>query len=369
MKTTNQPLRNSSTEVPKNRRGSHLNSFLAGMATILVLLLAGCGFLLYRAVRLGMVDNPFTAREIEPVVVPSNPPFSPPPISPTPTNEIIQPGQFVLPAFGDKAEVELTSVERLGNTNEVRVQMQVTRLADTITGEIIDAGLTKALGSDDNTIYEAIDPLDRSSGLISLADIPKGKKVPAFVILDIPLGTNPIDIVVENTGVFRKVPVAMAEPGSFSSTNNASTNSAQNSAANRSNPPKTSSNIQAGQFVQNAYGTKAEVELLSVKRIEDPQTGNRDVVNVQMRVRRLTEAVQNGETLAIAKTTARNPDTTETYNAVDAGKQSTGTVNLSTLRTGASADGYVWLRVPENVKTLNIYLPETAAFKNVPISE
>src|SRR5437868_2297499 len=36
------------------------------------------------------------------------------------------------------------------------------------------------------------------------------------------------------------------------------------------------STISPGQFVQPAFGKKAEVELLSAKRIKDPETGNRD---------------------------------------------------------------------------------------------
>ncbi|NJM70947.1 MAG: hypothetical protein HC862_12365 [Scytonema sp. RU_4_4] len=133
-------------------------------------------------------------------------------------------------------------------------------------------------------------------------------------------------------------------------------------------PVATGAAIKPGQFVQPSFGKKAEVELLSVKRIKDPETGNRDVVNVQMRIRRLaTDGIDSTESVRIYNTTARNPDTSETYKGVDV-KRSTGSVNLFDLRPKASADAYVWLRIPEGVNSIDIFLPDTAAFKNVPVS-
>lgn len=125
--------------------------------------------------------------------------------------------------------------------------------------------------------------------------------------------------------------------------------------------------IQPGQFVQNAFGTKAQVELLSVKRIKDPEVGTPDVVNVQFRIRRLAAEITGTGGIGVSQTTARNPETSEIYKAVSYDR-STGTLTLFTLRRGASADAYVWLRVPEGVSTLDILIPETGAFKNVPIS-
>lgn len=126
--------------------------------------------------------------------------------------------------------------------------------------------------------------------------------------------------------------------------------------------------IQPGQFVQNAYGTKAQVELLSVKRIQDPEIGTRDVVNVQMRIRRVAEDVGGSNVINLGESSARNPDTSETYQPVDFLKRSSGVISLFSMRRGASADAYVWLRVPEGVNTLDIFIKETGAFKTVPIS-
>ncbi len=127
--------------------------------------------------------------------------------------------------------------------------------------------------------------------------------------------------------------------------------------------------IQPGEFVQPAFGNKGRVELLSVKRIKDPESGNRDVVNVQMRIRRTApeNAAQATDVILVSNTTARNPDTSETYKGVNASR-STGTVSLFQLRPNSSADAYVWLRVPDGINNLDIFVPDTAAFKNVPIS-
>ncbi|KAB8315657.1 hypothetical protein SD81_030280 [Tolypothrix campylonemoides VB511288] len=130
----------------------------------------------------------------------------------------------------------------------------------------------------------------------------------------------------------------------------------------------TSAAIKPGEFVQPAFGKKAEVELLSVKRIKDPETANRDVVNVQMRIRRLaSDGIGGGDIISVGSTTARNPDTSETYKAVNL-QRSTGSVGLFSLRPNASADAYVWLRIPEGVNSLDVFVPDTAAFNNVPIS-
>ena len=130
----------------------------------------------------------------------------------------------------------------------------------------------------------------------------------------------------------------------------------------------TASTFTPGQFVQPAFGNKAKVELLSLKRIKDPGTGNRDVVNLRMRVRRVaTDGVVGSDIISIGSTTARNPDTSETYKAVSLDR-STGSVSLFQVRANSSADAYVWLRVPEAVNNLDIFVPDTAAFQNVPIS-
>lgn len=129
--------------------------------------------------------------------------------------------------------------------------------------------------------------------------------------------------------------------------------------------PSSSAEIQPGQFVQSAFRNKAQIELLKVNRIP----GQRDVVNVQIRIRALRpDKAVGSDAIYMGGTTARNPLTSETYEAVQG--ESTDSVSLFSMRLNkqTSADAYVWLQVPEGVNTLDIYLPNTQAFQNVPIS-
>jgi hypothetical protein len=126
--------------------------------------------------------------------------------------------------------------------------------------------------------------------------------------------------------------------------------------------------IQPGQFVQFAFKDNAKVEILSFKRIQNPETQKRDVVNLQMRVRLVGECETGcNNYIRSSDTKARNPDTSETYEAVSR-ERSTGNINLFLLKPGSSVDAYVWMKIPEGVSNVDIFAPNTAAFKNVPIT-
>jgi hypothetical protein len=132
-----------------------------------------------------------------------------------------------------------------------------------------------------------------------------------------------------------------------------------------------SPDIQPGQYLQSAWGNKGQVELLTVKRITDPETGTRDVVNIQFRIRR-SPAVRDDDlngtkTLWPENTTARNPDTSETFKAVG-NKRATGNLYLYNISKGASLDAYVWLKVPETTQNLDIFIEHAQGFKNIPIT-
>jgi hypothetical protein len=127
--------------------------------------------------------------------------------------------------------------------------------------------------------------------------------------------------------------------------------------------------IQPGQMIQPALNDEAKVELLSVKRIKDPRTGTRDVVNVQFRVRRLAPDNSSGY-IRSREIKAMNPETNEVHKVMSESSDSSisDTVFLSDMSRGGSADAHAWLNVPEGVNTLDIYVPKTQTFKNVPIS-
>lgn len=135
-------------------------------------------------------------------------------------------------------------------------------------------------------------------------------------------------------------------------------------------PSGTASGIQPGQLVQPIEGGNAQIELLSVNRIQNPTSQTRDVVNVQFRVRRTSPQGQANpatSTINPGQISARNPNTGEAYQPV-AANQATDSIAISPLPVNASVDGYVWLRVPEGVSTIDLQIPNTQGFKNVPIA-
>lgn len=295
----------------------------------------------------------------------------------------IQPGQFVQTALGNKAQVELTAVRRIpGAPDEVSVEMLINRLAgDVAASDMINVGSTGARNPLTNETYQGVDFFKRSSRTIPLSPMRQGQAVEAYVVLKVPAGVNAIDIFVPETETEAFKNVAIADANQVPS---AANNSAVSSSPIQSPlapvpqvpptiqapqvAPNTSIGVQPGQFVQPAFGTKGQVELLSVKRIQDPDTGARNVVNVQMRIRRVEpDRVYGSDAIYIGGTTARNPETSETYKAASFDR-STGSVSLFSMRPGSSADAYVWLRVPEETNSIDIYVPDTQAFKNVPIA-
>lgn len=134
---------------------------------------------------------------------------------------------------------------------------------------------------------------------------------------------------------------------------------------NTTQAPVNNAAIARGKFVQSAFKNKGQIELLKVNRVK----GQPDVVNVQVRVRLLRpQAAVDSDAIYMGGATARNPETSETYQAVNG--ESTGSVSLYSMRleNQSSADAYVWLQIPREVSNVDIYLPNTQAFANVPIT-
>ncbi|HCF27764.1 MAG TPA: hypothetical protein DEV81_11335 [Cyanobacteria bacterium UBA11049] len=131
--------------------------------------------------------------------------------------------------------------------------------------------------------------------------------------------------------------------------------------------PTASIGIQPRQFVQSAFGNKAEVELLKVNRIP----GQPNAVNVQFRLRAIrADKGTYEDNIYLPNTTASDPNTGATYKPI----KGQGTDNIPPLKSMyndklPSVDGYIWLQIPEEVNTVDIQLPNTGVFKNVPISQ
>jgi hypothetical protein len=122
-----------------------------------------------------------------------------------------------------------------------------------------------------------------------------------------------------------------------------------------------------------------EVEVLSVKRIRDPYTKLPNVVNVQLRLRRAKTSPQDLSYdlrhIYISRAIVRDPDTSQVFK-VWQGKDDSGhsetqysdSVDVEKIPRGASADVYAWFTVPEHVKLVNVYLPNSSALENLPIT-
>lgn len=125
-----------------------------------------------------------------------------------------------------------------------------------------------------------------------------------------------------------------------------------------------------GQLVQPAISNKAQVELLSVDRVQNPATNTRDIVKVQFRVSRVTSQpvdIEYSEGLIYSEqTTARNSKTGAIYRAVNPNKTA-NTISVKEISPDASTIGSVSLKVPEGITTLDISIPKTETFVNISI--
>jgi hypothetical protein len=132
-------------------------------------------------------------------------------------------------------------------------------------------------------------------------------------------------------------------------------------------PNDTNSTVQPGQFIQSALNGTARVEIVSVERVQNTQTGRNDLVEVQLRVQRTGDRASSNDIINFNETTALNPNTNTTYPTVNR-DQSGGAISLFQVNPGSAAEVEVQFAVPENVETLNIVVPETGAFNNVPVN-
>ena len=428
MKTPNQEQQFDQTvaRIPQPRRGKNLNGFFAGAATML--LLGGGGFLLYQGMDLGQVNLPFNLPlNRNRNSVPPSPTTN---VSPSPTSSIPTPSNpYIQSALGNKAQVELLSVKRIPEMpDEVTVEFRVNRVADKVaTRDMINIGATTARNPVTNETYKSIDPQNRSSGPIALFTLSQGQSLDGYVVLKVPRGITLIDVFLENGGAFKNVLVADAEPAlqltpplatptpttgatalptptvnpSISPMGKApaiqetipipgtttpvfpspktttiapegaiqpldsSSNKPDNQGAKREDIR--GQNTPAVNSAKNAFGNKAQVQLLSVQRVENPQSGKRDFVTVQMRVSRLADNVGRNDVINIPQVTARNYVSKTIYKSVPVAS-STGSIALNSIPRGESVDASVVLKVPEGVQFVDIYVPETGTFEEVEIT-
>jgi hypothetical protein len=282
--------------------------------------------------------------------------------APTSTTKA-QPADLVPTALGDRVRVTIISVKRIpGKPDEVNVEMQIEKLTDTpLVEDTISIGSTMASNSETSEVYRATDFRRRSSGRVSVRKLRRDKPVDAYVVLDVPNGVTTIDLFVDKTPPFKNVPIAPANQLIRVVSRPATTNTTAQWAT--SHPT-----LEPNGLIRQALDNKAQVQVISAQRLSKPNLSTRSVVNVKMRIWRLgTKQPNFQDVITVSDTTARNPDTSDTYRAFDFLNRATNPVFLFYLRPQTYTDAYVWLQVPEGVNTLDIFVPETGTFRNVPI--
>jgi hypothetical protein len=140
----------------------------------------------------------------------------------------------------------------------------------------------------------------------------------------------------------------------------------QPQAVNTTLPPQIST-LQSvpNPLIQPALANKAQVELLSVKRIP----GLADQVSVELRITRLANSgLTKIDQINPQTTTARQPITNETYKAVDPQHRASKPIALLNLPKGQPIDGYVVLKIPTTQNTIDIFVDNTNTFRNISIA-
>ncbi len=129
----------------------------------------------------------------------------------------------------------------------------------------------------------------------------------------------------------------------------------------QSNPP-----IQPGQFVLPAYDNQITVELVSLKRRKSNEDLPINTVILEFRLKRTVEDLPDNTFITMWKIKARNAETREEYKSIS--KKATQNVHIKDLPVGAWADAYVWLKVPQDVNTVDVVMPKgNPIFRDVPI--
>lgn len=127
------------------------------------------------------------------------------------------------------------------------------------------------------------------------------------------------------------------------------------------------------QFSQLAFNNTVQIQLVSVQRLSEAETGSEGIVNVNLRVKRaidLDELEQSDGPSSINFTPVkgRNPRTNAVY-SVKGGKR-TNSTGLRKLSSEAWSEAYFWLEdIPEGVQTIDIVFPDTAIMEGVLISD
>lgn len=114
--------------------------------------------------------------------------------------------------------------------------------------------------------------------------------------------------------------------------------------------------------------TNVSVRLVELKRLKNAQGSPDNVVLCKWYLKKVgenkTSPIYKGWFEAI-EVKGRNPVTSEVY---EVGKQYSKTAMTNEWRVGDGGEGFCWLKVPAEIKSIDVILPYTAPFQNVLIN-
>ena len=264
----------------------------------------------------------------------------------------VKPGMYVNSGFDEKAQVELLQVNRIQNPNTglkdlVNVRFRLRRVADEVLAN--DGISARKISAREPFTSEDYQPfVDSQRGAdsmtenpIMLENIPKGGSVDAYVWLIIPEGVKAIDLLIPEVKDFDKVPIS----DSFNQGSSQATE------------------VKPGIYIKPAFGNRAKIELLQVNRVQARSTGNKDFVNVQFQVIRVADRVFGSDEFYTGDIKFRNPETSEVGKVLQGGRR----FELEEINKSKPVKTSVWLDVPVGVKAIDIVIPQTQIFENIPI--
>lgn len=128
--------------------------------------------------------------------------------------------------------------------------------------------------------------------------------------------------------------------------------------------PNRSQQVQPGQFVQSAYEGGGQVEILSAYRGSNPEQ-----VHVRLSVKRLQPRIQGNGDINLLDAKAINTRTNMSYGVANVRTPGNEPILLYRLPLEQATQATLTLAVPAELRRIDLSIPHTDVFRNVPIAQ
>jgi hypothetical protein len=123
--------------------------------------------------------------------------------------------------------------------------------------------------------------------------------------------------------------------------------------------------VQPGDFVLPTYRGGGKVEILSAYR----GSADLNTVNVRLRVERTRDRIDGNGDINLFDAKAINTRTNITYPVRNVRTPGNEPISLYQIPNGRSVEATVSLDVPSDLQKIDLSLPETDVFRNIPITQ